>query len=135
MKKGEIDPLYDNETLSNVAVVDAELLVEIEKKWLGLKKIFYFTDYNRKVFKFLKQLLRLGRFDQVIICSVAESKMYEHVVYKYLQAQFHYLTFETEGSYKSWLQMMYPKYHFATQKRGYYHKTSEWLSEDALAEK
>ncbi len=133
MNKGSIDPLFTDENLSNVAVLDAELLAYVEGKFFNLRKKIHFTDYNRKVYRFVKRLLKLGRFDDVIVCAIKDKKVYEQVVFSFLDANFKYMTFETENSYKMWLQMKYPKYHFATRERGYYHKTSEWLSEEAIA--
>lgn len=135
MNRGNIDPLYDNEVFSNVAVLDAELIADIVPKWFGLKKVVVFTDYNRKVVRFIKDLDRKGYFDSVIVCAVKNHKIYEEIVYKYLEFQFQFFSFSSENSYKTWLKMRFPKYHFATKERGYYHKVSEWLTDEVLAEK
>jgi len=132
MNKGKIDPIFSNNNYSNVAVLDAELLVDIKSSFLGLKKSIVFGDYGRKVLRYVSRKLYQGNFDGIIVCAIKNKKLYKEVVENYMEFQFQYLTFTSENSYKMWLKMRLPKAHFAIKERQYYHKQSMWLSKEVL---
>jgi hypothetical protein len=123
MHKGKIDP-YKFDEGELILVVDYDVIFEVKLKWsfpFFIKRTYIFTEYNRRVLRLLERLD--GEFNRIII-AIPKSNYYfeENVINKILMLPYQVQSFENEGNYKLWLNMVNIASHFATIKRRYYNK-------------
>jgi len=131
MRKGTIEPDYSDFN-NDVTVIDAELLVSIKKKYWFIP-YFEFSDFNRKVIRYLRQ--RSDIHQQVIVGCVTNFKSIEHVINNVLKLPYSIINLHNEKNYEIWLKILRPNIHFAVIQRRYYYKKSVYLTEDILNQK
>lgn len=128
MRKGEIAPDLAEDVKS--LIIDWELLFHFKRKNLIFREYPVFTDYNRKVIKFMKEADK--DFEKTMIGVVgrfSRAKKIEHILTNVLFLPYSIMTFENEEVYKGWLNIVNPVIHLADIKRRYYHTNSKYFSD------